>query len=151
MAGATSDREPAAVSAPSRDEQSEHEQLRAEVRRLRAELTEVRQPGPAAGAGQGKGDGAAGRKRQVSWRSPVSAVLIVVGCVLAPLAVLAVWAANQVSNTSRYVANVAPLIHQPAIQGALTDNQEPARDRTQRLQGHVEALVVDQTAHGEPQ
>jgi hypothetical protein len=48
-------------------------------------------------------------------------LLIVVGCVLAPLSVVAVWTANQVSDTSRYVANVEPLIKDPAIQNALTD------------------------------
>ena len=31
------------------------------------------------------------------------------------------WTANQVSDTSRYVANVAPLIKDPAIQNALTN------------------------------
>ena len=31
------------------------------------------------------------------------------------------WTANQVSDTSRYVANVEPLIKDPAIQNALTD------------------------------
>jgi hypothetical protein len=48
-------------------------------------------------------------------------LLIVVGCVLAPLSVVAVWTATQVSDTSRYVANVEPLIKDPAIQNALTD------------------------------
>jgi hypothetical protein len=48
-------------------------------------------------------------------------LLIVIGCVLAPMSVLAVWSANQVSDTSRYVANMAPLATNPAIQGALTD------------------------------
>ena len=52
---------------------------------------------------------------------PVATVLIVVGCLLAPVSVLAVWTANQVSNTDRYVANIEPLIHDPAIQNALTD------------------------------
>jgi hypothetical protein len=56
-----------------------------------------------------------------SWRTPVAALLIVAGCVLAPVSMLAVWTANQVSDTSRYVANVTPLIHDPAIQNALTD------------------------------
>ncbi len=62
----------------------------------------------------------AGRHR-FSWRAPVAALLIVVGCVLAPVSVLAVWTANQVSDTGRYVANMAPLIKDPAIQNALTD------------------------------
>ena len=43
------------------------------------------------------------------------------GCLLAPVSVIAVWAANEVSDTGRYVANVEPLVHDPAIQNALTD------------------------------
>ncbi len=61
------------------------------------------------------------RGRRFSWRTPVAALLIVLGCILAPLSVLGVWTANQVSDTSRYVANVAPLIKDPAIQNALTN------------------------------
>ena len=48
-------------------------------------------------------------------------ILIVLGCVLAPLSVVGVWSANQVSDTNRYIANIEPLIHDPAIQNALTD------------------------------
>jgi len=60
------------------------------------------------------------RRRWFSWRTPAAALLIILGCILAPLSVLGVWTANQVSDTSRYVANVTPLIHNPAIQNALT-------------------------------
>jgi len=35
--------------------------------------------------------------------------------------VVAIWTANQVSNTDRFVANMEPLIHEPAIQRFLTD------------------------------
>jgi hypothetical protein len=63
----------------------------------------------------------AARRRRVGWRAPVATVLIVLGCVLAPISVLGVWTANQVSNTDRYVANVEPLVHDPAVQNALTD------------------------------
>ena len=58
---------------------------------------------------------------RLGWRTLVSAVLIVVGCVLAPVSLLAVWAAGEVSNTGRYVATMEPLVHDPAIQNALTD------------------------------
>src|SRR6202035_777904 len=81
-----------------------------EIERLRAETAELRS--------QGSG---AVRRRRISWRTPVAIVLIVVGCVLAPLSVLGVWSANQVSDTNRYVANIEPLIHNPTIQNALTD------------------------------
>jgi hypothetical protein len=83
---------------------------RAELERLRAETAELHsQP-----AGRG-------RRRRISWRTPVSIVLVVLGCVLALVAVVAVWAGNEVSDTGRYVATVEPLIHDPAIQDALTD------------------------------
>jgi hypothetical protein len=84
---------------------------RAELERLRAEVTQLRNRPPSQPR----------RGRRIGWRFPVATVLIVIGCLLAPLSVLAVWSANQVSSTDRYVANVEPLIHEPAIQNALTD------------------------------
>ncbi len=83
---------------------------RAELERLRAETAKLK--------GQGAG---AGRRRHFSWRTPVSIVLIVLGCILGPVAVLGVWAGNEVSDTGRWVATVEPLIHDPAIQNVLTD------------------------------
>ena len=59
-------------------------------------------------------------RRGFSWRTPVAVLLIIAGCVLAPVSVLAVWTANQVSDTSSYVANVTPLVKDPAIQNTLT-------------------------------
>ena len=89
----------------------------AELQRLRDEVAQLRsQPGGPAGPA------APGRRRHLGWRGPVATVLIVVGCLLAPLSVFAVWTANQVSNTDRYVANVEPLIHDPSVQRALTDD-----------------------------
>jgi hypothetical protein len=75
---------------------------------------------PGGRAGPGRPLGKPARRRR-GWRTPVAVLLIVAGCVLAPLSVVAVWTANQVSDTSRYVANVEPLIKDPAIQNALTD------------------------------
>jgi hypothetical protein len=56
----------------------------------------------------------------------VATVLIVIGCILAPVSVVAVWTANQVSDTGRYIANIEPLIHEPAVQNALTDKVSTA-------------------------
>jgi len=83
---------------------------RAELERLRQETAKLR--------GQEPG---APRRRRFSWRMPVSIVLIVLGCILGPVAVLGVWAGNEVSDTGRWVATVEPLIHDPAIQNVLTD------------------------------
>jgi hypothetical protein len=82
---------------------------RAELERLRAETAEFHH--------QGAGPG----RRRIGWRTPIAIVLIVLGCVIAPVAVVGVWAGNEVSNTPRYVATVEPLINDPAIQNVLTD------------------------------
>ena len=89
------------------------------------------EPGPAAaGTGLSQKDerdglrgpppGPAGRRR-FGWRALVATILIVLGCLLAPVSVLAVWAASEIGNTGRYVATMEPLVHNPAIQNALTD------------------------------
>ena len=83
---------------------------RAELERLRAES-----------AGSHDGGAARPSRRRFSWRSFVAIVLIVLGCVLAPIAVVGVWAGNQITDTGRYVATVQPLIDDPAIQNVLTD------------------------------
>jgi hypothetical protein len=96
----------------SEDERDEHlsEDERAELKRLRAESAEFHH------------DGAAPRsRRRFSWRAFFATILIVLGCVLAPIAVVGVWAGNQITDTGRYVATVSPLINDPAIQNVLTD------------------------------
>ena len=97
------------------DERAELERLRVEVAALRAQQG---QPAVSGGEGAAGGAGRAGRQR---WRTLVAVVLIVLGCVLAPLAGVAVWARNQVTNTDRYVATVTPLAADPAVQQAITD------------------------------
>jgi len=51
----------------------------------------------------------------------VAGLLVVIGCVLAPLSAVAVWTRNQVIDTDRYVATVSPLARDPAIQAAVAD------------------------------
>jgi hypothetical protein len=55
------------------------------------------------------------------WRTIWSAVLIIIASVLSILAVLAVWVSDDVTDTDRYVASVAPLARNPEVQAALTD------------------------------
>ena len=93
---------------PTTEQLSEDE--RAELERLRAER-----------AGSHDGGAARPSRRRFSWRAFFATILIVLGCVLAPIAVVGVWAGNEVSDTGRYVATVEPLIHDPAIQNVLTD------------------------------
>src|SRR3954447_13891545 len=81
---------------------------RAELERLRQENLTLR---------------ASGRRprRRVRWRSVIAAVLLVLGCLLAPLSLVAVWTHNQISDTDRFVATTAPLITDPAVQQAITN------------------------------
>src|SRR5262249_12915689 len=104
---------------PATDGQELSPDERAELERLREEKAKLDAPGDQGGPG-GRGAGGA-RRRRFSWRTPVSIVLIVLGCILGPVAVLGVWAGNEVSDTGRWVATVEPLIHDPAIQSVLTD------------------------------
>jgi hypothetical protein len=56
------------------------------------------------------------------WRPFVAVALILVGALLAPVAVVATWLHDEVADTDRYVDTVAPLADDPAIQAAITDN-----------------------------
>jgi hypothetical protein len=116
--------------------QDEH----AEVERLRIELEELRQ----------QQQSTQKRRRRVSWRTPVSALLIVIGCILAPLSVIGVWTANQVSDTNRYIANIEPLIHDPAIQNALTDKVTTAITSRLNVSGRATQAADVLTSKGLP-
>ena len=77
--------------------------------------------------------GTAGRQR---WRTILTVVLIGVGSVLAPLAGVAVWARDHVTNTDRYVRTVAPLARDPAIQRAIDNYRSvPGSSFNQRRAG----------------
>ncbi len=70
---------------------------------------------------------------------------------LAPVSVLAVWTANQVSDTGRYVASMAPLIKDPAIQNALTGkltNQIVTKIDVKGLTGQVAAELSNKGCAG---
>src|SRR4051794_14460056 len=86
------------------------EQLQAEVERLRKENAKL--------------------ARRVSWgqraRSASSAFLLVLGCGLAVLALLAIWLRGTLLNTDRYVSTVAPIAADPAVQDAVAKKLDNA-------------------------
>jgi hypothetical protein len=81
---------------------------RLELERLRRENQSLRQGGPRP-------------RRAFRWRSLFATLLVVIGCVLTPVAAVAVWTNNQVSNTDRFVRSVSPIIEDPDVQARLTD------------------------------
>jgi hypothetical protein len=96
---------------------------RVELERLRAEVAELRSQVPTAPAvsDQAVVPPTPPRVRRQRWRSLVATLLIVIGCIMAPLAGVAVWSKNLITNTDRYVTTVAPLARDPAIQNAVAD------------------------------
>ncbi|KAE8763648.1 hypothetical protein [Georgenia thermotolerans] len=90
------------------DERRELERLRAEVAALRTE--------------QAAGVAAPARRRHPGRLRNVGATLVVIlGCILAPLSVVSTWLATQVTDTDAYVQTVAPVIDNPGLQKAMAD------------------------------
>ncbi|MET9671839.1 hypothetical protein ABZY68_01920 [Streptomyces sp. NPDC006482] len=52
-------------------------------------------------------------------RSFCAALLIVIGCILTPLGIIASWTSDIVGDTDRYVQTVTPLAADPAVQDAV--------------------------------
>ena len=93
---------------PNGKQQDPGEQIRSleqEVAQLRGELKSKSAAAPKPKSGH---------RVRTFW----SVVLITVACLLAPISVVAVWANGEVSNTHPYVATVAALASDPAIQPA---------------------------------
>jgi hypothetical protein len=54
-------------------------------------------------------------------RTTGAVLLIVIASVLSLLAVLSVWARDELTDTNRFVATMAPLAHDPRVQAAVSD------------------------------
>jgi hypothetical protein len=105
---------------------------RDELARLRAEVATLRERAAAPPPGR-----AAARRPRRGWlRTTAAVVLVTLGCLLAPLSVAAVWAKSQITDTDRYVATVAPMAEDPAVQAAVTD------DVTNRILGYVDVQAL---------
>jgi len=113
------------------------EALQAEVASLRAEVDRLR-------AAERDRDGTDAFARIVrpprQWRRPLAALLLVLACVLAPLAVFSIWLREEVTDTNRYVQTVAPLSKNRAIDAAV------AAKITSELFAHVDVQALAQQA-----
>ncbi|MFI8242793.1 hypothetical protein ACIF83_37035 [Streptomyces sp. NPDC085866] len=87
-------------------------------------MTEPPAPHPPSPDHEPAADGEAGARRSGGGaaaraaRGTASAVLIVLTCILVPVALLAVWVKDIALDTDRYVSTVAPLATDPAVQDA---------------------------------
>ncbi|WP_440710820.1 hypothetical protein [Herbiconiux sp. YIM B11900] len=100
------------------------EQLRAENEELRAAVRADAQA-EADAAGVDAPDGAAPRgtrrRGRQRGRTVASVVLVVIGLVLAPLALAGSWAQGQLADTNQFVATYGPLAQDPAVKAFLVD------------------------------
>jgi hypothetical protein len=92
--------------------------LRAENERLREALETSRATAP--------GDAGEKPEKKSVIRTIVAVPLILIGALLAPLAITAGWAATEVSNTDRFVANLAPLAKDPDVQAYVSSSVSTA-------------------------
>ncbi|MGE7386259.1 hypothetical protein ACQKM2_12370 [Streptomyces sp. NPDC004126] len=77
-------------------------------------------------------------------RSLVGAVLIFLGCLLAPLGLLASWTSDIVGDTDRYVTTVAPLASDPDVQAAVANRVTGAVMEHIDLQALLQDAAPDQ-------
>ncbi|MFF5502869.1 hypothetical protein [Streptomyces roseolus] len=88
-----------------------------------------------------EGGAAPGRPRREHHRlrSFFSGLLVVIGCVLVPLGLVAAWTADLLGDTDRYVRTVQPLASDPDVQAAV------ANRATDAVMDHIDlpALLED--------
>ncbi|WP_254705880.1 hypothetical protein [Streptomyces vilmorinianum] len=118
---------PGTPGTPGTPDSGELEALRARIAALEAEAATKRPRAP--------------RHRM---RSFLAALLIVLGCVLAPLGILAAWTADEVGDTDRYVATVAPLASDPDVQAAVAGRVTDAVMEHIDLKALLEGVAPDQ-------
>ncbi len=89
--------------------------------------------------GAGPGSGAGKPAKAPRWRRIVGAMLVVVGCLLVPLSLSAVWVRNTLLDTDNYVATVGPLAGNADVQHAIANRVTDALFAN----ADVEAKVAD--------
>ncbi|WP_394552903.1 hypothetical protein ACDF64_00860 [Agromyces sp. MMS24-JH15] len=116
------------------DLQARIDALEGENEALRAERDAAERA--AAERGGGAGEPKRGRGR---GRLAAAIVLVVLGVLLAPVAVIASWARAELVDTERFVATFAPLVEDPAVQQVIVDEVSTA------IEGRVDidALTAD--------
>ena len=92
------------------DDTNEVDVLRARVQDLEGQL-----------AATGTGATSPAPPHRSAWWAVSSAILLVLACLLSPVAVTSVWARTQVTNTNAYVDTVAPIADDPAVQAAIAN------------------------------
>jgi len=107
--------------------------LRARVARLESENSALRTQLEVEPPGGNGAPTSARRGRGRGW-TVLAVVLIVLGCVMAPLAVVGGWAKSTLTDTDTFVATYAPLAHDAAVQGFVIDQATAAINQNLNLE-----------------
>ncbi|HWH99943.1 MAG TPA: hypothetical protein VNT27_06410, partial [Propionibacteriaceae bacterium] len=81
------------------------------------------------------------RSRGRGW-TVLAAVLIVLGCLMAPLAVVSGWAKSTLTDTDTFVATYAPLARNPEVQSFVVDQAAAAINQNVNIEQYI-ADVID--------
>ena len=95
------------------------ERLRLENEALRAELEVARVTGP----------------RGSRWRAALAGVLVLLGVLLTPIALVASYASAQATDTETFVQALAPLAADPQVQALIVDESVAAIDAAVDIEG----------------
>jgi hypothetical protein len=80
------------------------------------------------------------RSRGRGW-TVLAAVLIVLGCLMAPLAVVSGWAKSTLTDTDTFVATYAPLAHSPEVQSFVVDRAAEAIDQNVNIEQYITDVI----------
>ncbi|MDR5698308.1 hypothetical protein [Agromyces aerolatus] len=111
-------------------------ELQARIAQLEAENVALRR---AQSADDGRAAPPAPRKGRQRWRTVVAVICVVVGLILAPIALLTAWARIELVDTDRFVSTFAPLAEDPDVQAYVADQVTAAIEE----QVDLEALTSD--------
>ena len=89
-------------------------------------------------------------RRLPRWRRILVAFLVVLGCVLAPISIIAVWTHNTLLNTDQYVDTVGPLVEDPAIQDAIANRVTQALVANVDIDKEVKDALPERAAFAAP-
>lgn len=121
--------------------QPDADQLAAEIAALRSANAELTRALERERAAVTPGDAVAEEPRKARsrhWgRAALATALILIGVILAPVAVVSTWAHHQLTDTAYFVDTFAPLAQEPAVQDMVADEAVAA------IEAHVD---IDQIA-----
>lgn len=100
--------------------------LRARIAALEAENARLREATTDAAAAGTAASATAPRVKRHRGRTVAAVALVIIGLLLAPVAVVSAWARLQLVDTDRFVATFAPLGEDPAVQAFIGDQVSDA-------------------------